>query len=83
MGFTERGTRGVPLTQHGIAVTKQGGSLEIRNANIEIEFNGYPDIRLSGSGDQNIRVSGLIILSSLRFPDILTPGIPHPDFLVP
>jgi len=29
-----------------------------RNSKSEIEFNGYPDIGLSGRGYQNIRVSG-------------------------
>jgi hypothetical protein len=50
---------------------------------MELEFNGYPDIRLSGSGYQNIRGSGLIIFQLLTFPDILMPGILHPDSLVP
>jgi len=48
-----------------------------------MEFNGYSDIRLSGSGYQNIRVSGLTIFLPLTFPDNLVPDILHPDFLVP
>jgi hypothetical protein len=55
---------------------------KIRNPNIEMEFNAYPDIRLSGSGYQNIRVLSLVIFHSLIFPDILIPGILLPDFLV-
>jgi hypothetical protein len=58
--------------------------LEPRNPkfDIEIEFTGYPDIRLSGSGYQDSRVSGLITLHSLTFPDILMPGILRPDSLI-
>jgi hypothetical protein len=53
-----------------------------RQANIEIEFTVDPGIRLSGSGYQDIRVSGLIIFRPLTFPDILIPDILHPNFLV-
>jgi hypothetical protein len=52
-------------------------------ANIETEFSADPDIRLSGSGYQNIRLSGLRIFWVSAFPDILMPGILPPDFLVP
>jgi hypothetical protein len=54
-----------------------------RQANDEAEISGYLDIRLSGSGYQNIRVSGFMIFWSVTFPDILMPGILPPDSLVP
>jgi hypothetical protein len=57
--------------------------LKFRNSNTEIDFKGYPNIRLSVSGYQNVRVSGLIIFNSLTFPDILMRGILHADFPVP
>jgi hypothetical protein len=49
-----------------------------------IRTSGYQGVPACGrQGDQIIRVSGLIISYSLFFPDILTPGILHPDFLIP
>jgi hypothetical protein len=44
--------------------------------------NGYQKIRLSGSGYQDIRASGLRILSSSLFLMSWFPDILHPDFLV-
>jgi hypothetical protein len=72
----------IPIFSHpDMAGTKQGLNLKIRNSNIEI--NGYPDTRLSGSGYQNIRILGLTIFCPLTFPDNLIPDILHPDFRVP
>ena len=42
---------------------------------------GYQDIGISGSGNQDIRASGLEIIV-FSFPDNLMPGILHPDILV-
>jgi hypothetical protein len=42
---------------------------------------GYQDIGISGSGNQDIRASGLAILV-FSLPDNLMPGILHPDILV-
>jgi hypothetical protein len=59
-----------------------------RQANIEIEFNGYRGIRLSGSAC--LRQAGVseyqgirpITFWSFTSPDIPMPDILHPDFLV-
>jgi hypothetical protein len=51
---------------------------EIRN-----RFNGHQKIRLSGGEYQDIRVSGLRILSFSLFLMSWFSDILHPDFLVP
>jgi hypothetical protein len=45
-------------------------------------FNGHQKIRLSGGGYQDIRASGVRVLSFLLFLMSCSSDILHPDFLM-